>query len=225
MLLGVKGGKTEDGLFHPYLGLTPQYQQSLSTTQESILTDFFTLQLAPRFQAFIEAAPSNPNMGPLRIFIIANAFTMASSNYSAFLNKYYPEVKDHDLTYEQNMSFRELFISFNRLCIGELDINHWLYAAVFDCRLSPSKLNSPTKRNLVNCIFKMQFKKTFDISLVDSDPLVESARDWIMSSKVSPPIDQVNVTSSDPNIEVDTISSDLGKSQASSSVKKRLSFC
>ncbi|HRE31769.1 MAG TPA: hypothetical protein PLD88_07345, partial [Candidatus Berkiella sp.] len=81
--------------------------------------------LLSHFQDFIAAAPRvNPDMRPLRRYIIIKAISLSSHTFKKLLEKYYPAPPADNITYQQNISFREILLAFNKLCLGEIDINH-----------------------------------------------------------------------------------------------------
>jgi|GEM_PF-6257357 len=150
-------------------------QKGLIPTQRDLLEDYFNEQILANFQEFIKAAPDA--FKPLRQLIVAYAPTMACASFEQFISNFYPAVLPDDRTSDQNIFFRELLISVNRLCNKKIDINHPLYQAVFDPRISPTKSNSPTKQNLVINFFTKEIKAHF--AFPTHDPFVIQALDWI----------------------------------------------
>ncbi|MCS5709963.1 hypothetical protein [Candidatus Berkiella aquae] len=182
-------------------------QNALVDTQKSVLKSYFEKHLLPHFEDFVAAAPSShPDMRPLRQFIIIKAVSLSSHTFEQLLAKYYPIVTNTDNTFIQNVSFRNVLLAFNKLCLGEIDINHALYNYVFDPRYSPTKTSSPTKRNLVTAFLHQKLCKKFPSSSYVNDLLVKHALSWIEQADM--PKHMTLMQTAPPSIECSPYSTD-----------------
>lgn len=152
----------------------------LSSMQTEILKQYWELQFLPNFQSFIETAPAEPNLKFLRAHLIKLSLTTMPMHYEKVLLQFYPEVSSEARTYDQNVFLRELLTSFNKMCQGKLDTSHEFYRMVFDPRLSPSPLSSPTKKNLTAMFFRVKVteflaKENYSDEALETDPFVSEA--------------------------------------------------
>jgi hypothetical protein len=178
----MQGAFSED-LASGSAAFTPQYaqlQMQPNPTQLEILGSYVEQYLIPKLNGFITAAPTDPNLQPLHRFIFSCAFTMPSELFIALLNKYYPEMlNQNDPNFEQHYLLRSFLIQFNKLCIGEVDINHQLFSHVFDPKISPKK-DSPTKKRMVATFIQNQLRPHVEIPGLMEDTYVHQANLWLI---------------------------------------------
>lgn len=164
----------------------PQFSssQTLSPSQKDILQEYFDNYVSDGLRQFITVAPEN--LKPLRAYIITCASAMSPDIFQIFLNQFYPAVLPSSTTFEQNTYFKELLLNCNRLCKDKIDINHPLYNAIFDKRLSPSKMDSPTKKDLVASFFKRALDNLATPHMDLTNSFVHAARNWQAQDIASP---------------------------------------
>lgn len=151
------------------------HSKVLTDTQQTVMELYFDQHFYENFLQFIYVAPEA--LQPLRQLIISYAPILTCNSFVNFVNQFYPTVPQTENTSSQNLYFRQLLISFNELCNNKVDINHPLYDAIFDVRLSPSKSNSPTKRKLVTGFFTKKINEHF--TFPKEDPFVCKAIAWL----------------------------------------------
>jgi hypothetical protein len=162
--------------------LTYQFEgpeKGLTETQKLIIQGYFEEHICDNFMQFIKVAPDS--LKQLRRLIVAYAPILLCDSFEQFINRYYPVVPAADASSQQNLFFRQLLITFNRLCNNIIDIDHPLYAAIFDPRFSSTKSSSPSKKNLVTSFFKTKINEHFQFS--EDDEFISQALAWLKSNQ------------------------------------------
>lgn len=176
----------------------PQFtsQYKLTDMQETFLQEYFENTIKDSFKKFIDIAPQKPlNLRPLHAYLIRTSLIVASALYEKFLEHYYPPVKPEHKAYQQNVYLRELLKSFNKLCKGEIDINHPFYAQIFDLRLTSKNIDSPTKRHIVSSFFKKKVMDLIRDQMDEEDECLIAAKDWLRQKEREETTEVETVTS------------------------------
>ncbi len=152
----------------------------ITNTQKSILESYFEEVATDYIERFIASAPLETQA--LRRSLVLLSTTLDAAIFKQVFETFYPKAEVSDKCFEQNKLFRNYFLTFNELCLGQTDINHVFYSNIFNPKLSTRQPDSPTKRHVISAFFRKQVRLMLESDLVAS-PFVDALNAFVKELK------------------------------------------